>query len=459
MAGLRRRLNNNRASKNACHPTRLSPPRPRLAPLSARPPRRRRHHLRARADPDPGFRRRGGRLQPRQRHEGGSAGRARFDRSDGVEKRRHSDRQRAADVGAKLFQCAVQQYAGARTFNSPPAIRAPADRTSRSTPRPTCRPPSWPFSASRRITVTGSSTAKWGSVRLRVALVLDNTGSMADDGKIAALQDRDQKSARPSCRPPPPPMATSMCRSFPSPRTSMSAPPITTRRGRTGSTGRRWRRPIRCRAPASGPARPALTAVRTTALPASPDRPAPRRPPLCRRAAPIKATSARATASAATTARRRRRRRAAYSAPGRSARCYGRTNCTCSGSGYSKTCSQSTTTTTYLHDWFIDRTKWSGCITDRGSSSGPVSNYDRLVTAPTDQHSRDAVSGRAIQRLPAGHDGPELQLVGDDRAGQRHDAERLQPISRSGWSGAGSRWSAAARSPRPRWIRTTPTSR
>jgi Flp pilus assembly protein TadG len=32
-----------------------------------------------------------------------------------------------------------------------------------------------------------SSTAKWGTNRLRVALVLDNTGSMADAGKMPAL--------------------------------------------------------------------------------------------------------------------------------------------------------------------------------------------------------------------------------------------------------------------------------
>jgi Flp pilus assembly protein TadG len=37
------------------------------------------------------------------------------------------------------------------------------------------------------ITVSGSSTAKWGSNLLRVALVLDNTGSMADSGKMTAL--------------------------------------------------------------------------------------------------------------------------------------------------------------------------------------------------------------------------------------------------------------------------------
>jgi Flp pilus assembly protein TadG len=40
----------------------------------------------------------------------------------------------------------------------------------------------------RNITVDGASTVKWGSTRLRVALVLDNTGSMADDGKITALK-------------------------------------------------------------------------------------------------------------------------------------------------------------------------------------------------------------------------------------------------------------------------------
>src|SRR5580704_1349837 len=42
------------------------------------------------------------------------------------------------------------------------------------------------------LSVTGSSTAKWGSSRLHVALVLDNTGSMADSGKIAALQTATQ---------------------------------------------------------------------------------------------------------------------------------------------------------------------------------------------------------------------------------------------------------------------------
>lgn len=37
-------------------------------------------------------------------------------------------------------------------------------------------------------TITGSSTTTWGSTRLRVALVLDNTGSMAQAGKMTALK-------------------------------------------------------------------------------------------------------------------------------------------------------------------------------------------------------------------------------------------------------------------------------
>ena len=38
------------------------------------------------------------------------------------------------------------------------------------------------------LTINATSTVKWGNTRLRVALVLDNTGSMADSGKITALK-------------------------------------------------------------------------------------------------------------------------------------------------------------------------------------------------------------------------------------------------------------------------------
>jgi len=40
----------------------------------------------------------------------------------------------------------------------------------------------------KNMTVSSSTTAKWGYQRLRVALVLDNTGSMSHDGKMDALK-------------------------------------------------------------------------------------------------------------------------------------------------------------------------------------------------------------------------------------------------------------------------------
>lgn len=40
----------------------------------------------------------------------------------------------------------------------------------------------------RDLTISGTSTTKWNSSRLRVALVLDNTGSMANHGKLGALK-------------------------------------------------------------------------------------------------------------------------------------------------------------------------------------------------------------------------------------------------------------------------------
>jgi Flp pilus assembly protein TadG len=38
------------------------------------------------------------------------------------------------------------------------------------------------------LSFNSNSTATWGSVRMRVAMALDNTGSMADDGKMPAMQ-------------------------------------------------------------------------------------------------------------------------------------------------------------------------------------------------------------------------------------------------------------------------------
>src|ERR1700733_7140073 len=40
-----------------------------------------------------------------------------------------------------------------------------------------------------KVNFTVSSTTAWGNVKMRVALALDNTGSMNDNGKIAALRN------------------------------------------------------------------------------------------------------------------------------------------------------------------------------------------------------------------------------------------------------------------------------
>ncbi len=43
-----------------------------------------------------------------------------------------------------------------------------------------------------------NSTSAWGLTRMRVALVLDNTGSMAQDGKMAAMQTAAKSLRRPA---------------------------------------------------------------------------------------------------------------------------------------------------------------------------------------------------------------------------------------------------------------------
>src|SRR5262249_18405569 len=45
-----------------------------------------------------------------------------------------------------------------------------------------------PVAGVTQMTINTGSTATWGNWKLRVALALDNTGSMADDGKMTALK-------------------------------------------------------------------------------------------------------------------------------------------------------------------------------------------------------------------------------------------------------------------------------
>jgi len=67
---------------------------------------------------------------------------------------------------------------------------------------------------------------------------------------------------------------------------------------------------------------------------------------------------------------------------GSSASCGTAVNCSCSGSGSKKTCTQSY----YTHTWIKNaRSTWTGCVTDRGSSSAPgtTPGNDQKSTAPT----------------------------------------------------------------------------
>ena len=76
-------------------------------------------------------------------------------------------------------------------------------------------------------------------------------------------------------------------------------------------------------------------------------------------------------------------------ATGSNASCGTKVNCSCSGSGKNKKCTQ-----TYYTHAFVKKAHntWNGCVTDRGTSTGPSSDYDRLTTAP---------GGSAASKFPA----------------------------------------------------------
>ncbi len=67
-------------------------------------------------------------------------------------------------------------------------------------------------------------------------------------------------------------------------------------------------------------------------------------------------------------------------ATGSSASCSGAANCSCSGSGSKKVCTQ----TYYQHNWVKNaKSTWNGCVTDRGTAAAPNNDYDRKVTSPS----------------------------------------------------------------------------
>lgn len=250
------------------------------------------------------------------------------------------------------------------------------------------------------ITVTGTSTAAWGSTRLRVALALDTTGSMNSDGKLTALKtatknlltqlqnaastngdvyvsivpfsrgvnagsgnysaswiDWSEWEAAPAI------MATWLANSSNVATWEQTGPgnacPFST--SQTGFTCKN--------SPATG-------ASNTSTIPSSGSYAGYICPGIdsgnkdatkggfyyngC-----YKSTSATRTI-----------------ATGSSASCGTTVNCSCSGSGSSRTCTQSY----FTHAWIANaRSTWTGCVADRGSTTAPGTSAgnDQTATAPS----------------------------------------------------------------------------
>jgi Flp pilus assembly protein TadG len=237
------------------------------------------------------------------------------------------------------------------------------------------------------ITVKGSSTAKWGSTRLRVELVLDNTGAMADDGKMTALKtatvsllsqlksaaasdgdvyvsivpfvkDVNVGSSNSS--------ADWIDWSGMQPTDSSGNPQVPDSSIGAGSTcpySSGWfgyncvTSPGGSRTTSTIPSSVTVNGVTYTG-------------PICEKNSIGCYDSTPQTTSQTVSS------------------CNGLSDCTCTGGGSghhhhsSQTCTQ--TTTTYTHTWFVDKSQWNGCVMDRGTTSGPdtVNNYDTTSDAP-----------------------------------------------------------------------------
>ncbi len=267
----------------------------------------------------------------------------------------------------------------------------------------------------KSLTVTGTSTAKWGSTRLRVALVLDTTGSMADSGKIAALQtatnnlltqlqnatttngdvyvsiipfskDVNVGGSNSSAAwidwsdwdaPP-----TGLATSYTDNRGPGSACPYSSSNGYTCTTG-----------PANG-------SSSTSTIPSS----GTYKGYICPSVDSGNAVSTRNShyyngCYNSTT----------YSCTGSSCSCTGHSNCSCSGSGNGKTCK--TVSGYYEHAWIANaHTTWNGCVTDRGTSTAPgtTAGYDQNTTAPTTSITGTLFMADQYSLCAPTNDGPEL---------------------------------------------------
>lgn len=259
----------------------------------------------------------------------------------------------------------------------------------------------------KTITVTGSSTAKWGSARLRVALVLDVTGSMSSDGKIGALKTATKNlltqlqgaastngdvyvsiipfsknvnldsanfnatwlswsdwEAEPAILDPA--RGGTKPSNWAEIKSGSSCPFTSSRHGFTCKRGPENNASSTSTVPSSG----SYSGYICPTVDSGGELPAKIGIYYngCYDSVPTSTTTTRTICT------------------GRYCSCGGESDCSCTGSGYSKVCKVTETTVgePYTHTWIKNaHSTWNGCVTDRGTWSGPNSDYDRLVTAPS----------------------------------------------------------------------------
>jgi Flp pilus assembly protein TadG len=244
----------------------------------------------------------------------------------------------------------------------------------------------------KTITVGATATAKWGSTRLRVALVLDNTGSMADSGKIDALKTATKNL-----------LAQLQSAASTNGDVYVSIIPFSKDVNAGAGNYASWDSSIDWSKDWTNVAPSASTSDSTPGSDVGPGSSCPYSSRSNGYTCVTQAGGSTQTNTIPSSGSNK-----GYICPSNSfgcynsvlqtnvvstgwyASCWGYSNCTCTGYGYSKTCSQ----TSYSHTWFVDKTKWNGCVTDRGDATAPNSqNYDEKVTAP--------ISGVSASQFPA----------------------------------------------------------
>ena len=240
----------------------------------------------------------------------------------------------------------------------------------------------------KTITLNESSTSAWGSTRLRVALVLDNTGSMADAGKMTALKSAtssllDQLKSAASTNgdvyvsivPFVKDVSVGACGSSCASWIDFSKDYTNLAVGMNDSTPsssvgpgsscpyNSWFTGYGCVTAAGG-------STNTSTIPSSGSNKGwicPSNSIGCYDSVAQTSTSTQVVGT------------------GSFASCNGYSTCSCTGSGSHKVCTATITTTNgYSHTWFVDSSKWTGCITDRGSTTAPgtAAGHDQDVVAP-----------------------------------------------------------------------------